>query len=150
MKHFLILTGTTGYPMLEKAVLDIARNHDEYSFVLQTKNDVPACERVTHEKFIHMENLDYHAFDGIIGHCGAGTTFWTLDRDIRFLAVVDLDRIDSHQQDLGGWLEKHNHALVIYNKPITAKDLDELTTREFSPFEKEGFMFSKFDALCAK
>lgn len=149
MKRFLVLTGTAGYAMLEKSVVDLAAKHSEYSFLLQTVNDVQASERVEHKNFVNMNAINLEEFDGIIGHCGAGTTFWALEAGARFLAVVNLDRRDNHQSDLGDWLKKHNHALVAYNRPLEPNDLEQLLSTEFTPYVKEHFVFSNFDKFLA-
>lgn len=149
MKNFLVLTGTAGYEMLEQSITNVAKSNTDYHFVLQTKNTIQDSKNITHESFIQMNDIDCKKYDGVIGHCGAGTAFWALAKKLPFLAVVNLDRVDSHQQDLGGWLEKHNYALVVYNKPVTAENLEELTTRKFAVYEKDNFMFDKFDALCS-
>lgn len=147
MKRILVLTGTTGYPMLEQSILAIAKDTDAYSFVLQTKNDIAPHKRVQHQSFINMKQLDPTSFDAIVGHCGAGTTFWCLDNHLRFLAVVDLERVDSHQQDLGLWISKNNYGLVIENRPITSDDLTEVLSREFDTYQKDPFKFDKFERL---
>lgn len=151
MKRILVLTGTTGFPLLEQSILSIVKSSEEYSFVLQTKNKVETHNLITHESFIDMKGLDISDLDGIIGHCGAGTTFWALDKNLPFLAVVDLDRADSHQQDLGLWISKHNYGLVIENKPVTSADLNLLLTKQFDSYKKDPFKFENFDSLiCQK
>jgi UDP-N-acetylglucosamine transferase subunit ALG13 len=147
VKKILVLTGTTGYPMLEQSILDIAAQTNQFQFVLQTKNNLTASPGVKHQSFINMKQLDCSEFDGIVGHCGAGTTFWALDNNLRFLAVVDLERSDKHQQDLGLWLSKNNYGLVVENRPLTSADLEELLTRQFSNYHKDPFQFHKFDEL---
>lgn len=142
MKRILVLTGTAGYAMLEKSVLALAEKCSEYSFLLQTVNELEVnSPRVEHATFLNMNALDLTAFDAVIGHCGAGTVFWALEAKIRLLAMVNLERKDNHQTDLGNWLLKHNHALVIFNRPLEESDLAQLCSQQFTPYVKEHFVF---------
>lgn len=147
MKKILVLTGTTGFPMLETSILSIAEDSEDFVFTLQTKNPVPFHCRVEHEHFINMRELDCNSYDGVIGHCGAGTTFWALDNHLRFLAVVDLHRADSHQQDLGSWLDRNRYGLVVENRPLTIDDIISLCELKFEIYVKDKFKFDRFDKL---
>lgn len=146
MSHFLVLTGTTGFPSLEDRVCALAvEGGGRYTFLLQTKNTPPNLPvGVAHIDYIDMDKLDTLGFDGVIGHCGAGTTFWALGRSLPFLAIVDRDRPDGHQEDLGGWLKKNNYSLVLDGRLPVSADLSKLAEQGFSRFEPEAFDSSIF------
>jgi len=148
MSRFLVLTGTTGVPLIERGICHLESS--SHSFLIQTKNSFDFFEddNITHVKYIDMCTINCGEFDGVVGHCGAGTVFWALENKLPLLAVVDLNRPDDHQIDLGGWLKKHNHALVIENRTPTLEDLDDLLTRSFQEYIADPFKYEKiFDFL---
>ena len=148
MSRFLVLTGTTGVPLIERGICQLERSN--HSFLIQTKNSMDFIEdrNISHVKFLDMCTINCLEFDGVIGHCGAGTVFWALENKLPLLAVVDLNRPDDHQSDLGGWLKKYNYAQVIENRIPTLKDLDDLMSRSFEEYIADPFQYEKiFDLL---
>ena len=139
MKKYLVLTGTTGFPLLEQSILEMAKSDENIEFILQTKNELSNTKNVAHQKFIDLESFDTSELSGIIGHCGAGTTFWALAKATPYLAVIDLTREDDHQKDLGGWLSDNKYAYVVESRPLTLSDLTLLGTESFNKYEKDSF-----------
>ena len=139
----LVLTGTTGFRFLESAMLDLAKADPASEFVVQSLNDVVTGSNVEHHRFLDMEALDTSGIDVVVGHCGAGTTFWALERRIPFIGVVDWTRPDKHQRDLGNWLEASGHAVVLFNRGPTAEDLERATTTVFRRYEPDPFRFDR-------
>jgi UDP-N-acetylglucosamine transferase subunit ALG13 len=139
----LVLTGTTGFGLLESAVLDLAKADPASEFVIQSPNKVVTGSNVEHHRFLDMEALDTSGIDVVVGHCGAGTTFWALERQIPFIGIVDLTRPDKHQRDLGNWLETSGHAMVLFNRGPTAEELERVTTTVFRRYERDPFRFDR-------
>lgn len=140
---FLVLTGTTGFELLENSV--IALSNESTKFLVQSKNNILVNSDIQHEKFLSLNDFDLGDYDGIIGHCGAGTTFWALDQNIPYMAVVDLTREDNHQSDLGAWLDSNNYAVVVNSRPLVESDLFNLTNAKLNRFNKECFDFPKLN-----
>lgn len=139
--NFLVLTGTTGFKVLENS---ISRLVDLYGskrlqFTIQTKNHIEVLPGIKHVEFLDLNNIDVTCYDGIIGHCGAGTTFWALEKRVPYMAVVDLTRLDKHQEDLGMWLLKNNYACVVHSGELVLDDLDALLRQQFSTYIKDEF-----------
>ena len=148
MSRFLVLTGTTGVPLIERGLCRLGRS--SHSFLLQTKNKIDFYEgtNISHFNFLEMGMINCSEFDGVIGHCGAGTVFWALENKLPLLAVIDLNRPDDHQSDLGGWLKKYNFALVIENRVPRLGDLDDLVSRDFQEYTADPFCYEKiYDLL---
>ena len=137
--RLLVLTGTTGFRLLESEILDLAKVDPASDFVIQSPNDIVTRSNVEHHRYLDMEAFDTSGIDVVVGHCGAGTTFWALERQIPFIGVVDLTRRDKHQRDLGNWLEASGHAIVLVNCGPTPEDLKRAMTTVFRRYEPDPF-----------
>jgi UDP-N-acetylglucosamine transferase subunit ALG13 len=142
--NFLVLTGTTGFKILEDSIADLVTRYgyEKLQFTLQTKNSIVALPGIEHVEYVDLNDIDVACYDGIIGHCGAGTTFWALEKKVPYMAVVDLTRLDKHQEDLGMWLLKNNYACVIQSRELVLGDLDTLLTHQLSTYIKDEFKTS--------
>ena len=139
MKIYLVLTGTTGFPLLESSIIDLAKLDSSLHFILQTKNKISSTKNLTHIEFIDLNSYDTSVLAGIIGHCGAGTTFWALNQKLPYLAVIDLTRTDDHQKDLGYWLRDHQYAYVVESRSLILSDIEELNGQSYKEYQKEAF-----------
>lgn len=147
MTTVLVLTGTTGYPALERSILAMSEEVHDIEFILQTPNQLDLNGRLRHESFLDLDKLDTSSIGLVIGHCGAGTVFWTLDRRLKFIAIVDLDRPDQHQADLGQWVSNNRYGLVLRNKAPSIADINRAIATEFQEYEPDAFRVDRLEAF---
>lgn len=138
------MTGTTGYLNLEQHMTALAASDQNLNLLIQSPNTIAPLPRVKSTDHIDMDTYDTSGFDVMVGHCGAGTAFWALERNLPLIAIVDLDRHDDHQLDLGNWLAKHEYALVLINTPPSLVDLNSAVSNRFRVYKKSNF---EIDAL---
>lgn len=143
--YLLVLTGTTGYPLLEDHIQSLAHRYPDLNFIVQSPNPQEEKDNLTYYHFLDLESFDYSTIDGVIGHCGAGTVFWTLERELPLLAIVDLSRPDGHQNDLGEWLRRNNYCTVIRNREPAYEEIAELVSREYAKYIKEPFSLDELN-----
>ena len=139
MTRLLVLTGTTGYPLLERHVQDLADQHGDLEMILQSPNVQAERDNLKYSQFLDLDTLDGSKLSAVIGHCGAGTVFWTLERGLPLIAIVDLMRPDDHQEDLGNWVRQKNYGLVLMNRGPTYEEILKLTAASFATYRAEPF-----------
>lgn len=142
---FLVLTGTTGFPLLEQGILSLAKQAPDIEFWVQSKNDIEQIDNITHSYFIDMDRLETSRLSGVVGHCGAGTVFWALERRLPLLTVVDLTRPDGHQEDLGAWVAGNHFGMVITNRAPSVDDLRMVVSEPYTTYEPEPFRITAID-----
>jgi UDP-N-acetylglucosamine transferase subunit ALG13 len=135
----LLLTGTTGFPLLEESLVEVARIASSSTFVIQSPNDVKGFGNVEHHHFLDMGTINADEFDVVVGHCGAGTAFWVLEQQRPYIAVVNLTRFDQHQRDLGNWLAASNLAMVLMNRGPKLEELEQASKTDYRSYEPDPF-----------
>jgi len=145
----LVLTGTTGFPLLEEHMWHLAKDHCDLEVIIQSGNPFDGCSNVKHRSHIDMDAYDTTDTQTVIGHCGAGTVFWALERKLPLIAVVDMTRPDGHQEDLGRWLETNNFCLVLMSRGPTIRELEDVNAREFSVYHPDQFEMGRIEQLLA-
>ena len=141
----LVLTGTTGFPLLESHIQNLAGQYPDLRFLLQSPNRQQERANIRYQEYLDLENLDCTQFSGVIGHCGAGTVFWALERRLPLIAIVDLSRPDGHQSDLGDWLSRNNYGAVVVNRGPSYEEISNFVDNEYAKYEKEPFSVSKIN-----
>lgn len=147
MKSVLVLTGTTGFPLLEKQMVKVAAEHGEHNVILQSPNSIEQSPNVEYVNFIDLDNYDISNIGCVVGHCGAGTVFWTLEHRIPLIAIVDLSRPDGHQQDLGDWVQRNNLGLVLKNRGPTNEEIALALQEGFDKYKREPFSVQRINTV---
>ncbi len=124
-------------------MLEMAKECPAWNFVIQSPNDMSDRANLEHHRYLDMAELNVSGIDVVVGHCGAGTAFWALERGLRFIAVVDLTRLDKHQQDLGAWLEQAGMAIVLVNRGPAIEDIQRAKSTVFRPYQPDPFRFER-------
>lgn len=144
---YLVLTGTTGFHLLEQHMLTLAQQLPNLHFIIQTCNSLLVPHNVSHKVSIDLDAIDTSAVDAVIGHCGAGTVFWTLERRLPLIAVVDMTRPDGHQEDLGNWVKKNKFGLVLTNRGPSIEELKQANKSLFTFYKPDKFLVEKLDCI---
>lgn len=150
MTTLMVLTGTTGFPLLEKHMVSMAAQVSELEILVQSPNSLSESRNLKYQKHIDLDNLDTSHIDVVIGHCGAGTVFWTLERDLPLIAIVDLTRPDGHQEDLGKWIGNNNYGLVLANRGPTIEEISLARGRGFATYKRVHFSVERIKTVLSE
>ena len=143
----MVLTGTTGFPLLERHMISMAAQRSELDVLLQSPNLVSESGNLKYRKSVDLDNFDTSDIATVVGHCGAGTVFWALERNLPLIAIVDLTRPDGHQEDLGNWIRNNNYGLVLENRGPTVEEISFALSGEFATYERDPFSIEKIRAV---
>jgi beta-1,4-N-acetylglucosaminyltransferase len=96
-------------------------------------------KRFDHITFTSDIHSCYQSADLVVTHAGAGTIFTLLEMRKRIIVVPNLDRVDSHQKDLAGVVERKQWGQVCWR----FQDISELLARadDFPavPYQRQEF-----------
>lgn len=137
--NVLVMTGTTGFPKLERQMIKLAASNPALHVLIQSPNELLATNRVSTTKYIDMESFDTNPYSLMVGHCGAGTVFWALERRLPLIAIVDLDRHDDHQLDLGNWLSRSGFGMTLVNRAPTGDEIEQIKQVPLKEYHKDPF-----------
>ena len=137
--NIVVISGSSAAFKLGPDLLEIAKSTNWkwciQSVALGSKN---VSENIRTEEFIDVQSA-LRKCDVLISHCGAGTVFWALEKKLKFITIVDEDRHDDHQWDLGNYLEHNDLCLVLRGRAPTISEItDVFENRKFSEYTKMG------------
>jgi beta-1,4-N-acetylglucosaminyltransferase len=107
----LVTVGTTPFNSLIDHVLTLRLPDVKIQYADPKYNNLGIKGGV----FLDNIETEYADADVIITHTGAGSTYKLLEMGKIIISVPNTERIDNHQLELAGYLEKNNYAIVIYD-----------------------------------
>ena len=130
--NVVVLSGSSGAFNLANDCIEIAKK-TSWDWCIQSLRleSKKITEKIRTEKFINIESIANNC-DVLISHCGAGTVFWALEKKIKLIAIVDEDRHDDHQWDLGNYLDHHRFCMVLRGRAPTISEIS--TACEGQPY----------------
>jgi len=138
----LVTVGTTPFDTLIQ-FLDTTQFNFDYEFIFQIANGnyIPT----NHISFQFNPNIweDYKDYF-VITHCGAGSLYFLLENNYKFICVPNLERIDQHQLDIANFIKKEKLASVATNFSDFEQMLNgSILSKKFNPYIKDFFFKEK-------
>lgn len=110
--RILVITGTTGFDSLVKAIdQDRSLEHGyDITFQIGEGQYQPVNKRFF--SFDKQLNSKLDEYDFFITHAGAGTIFGLLENNRKVLVVPNTERADKHQTELAHYVKTHRLCAV--------------------------------------
>lgn len=107
----LVTVGSTSYDSLIKAV-DTEFPPSDFDVTIQKAEG--AYVPKNHLVFNYIDDISnkYKDYDVVITHAGAGSVFELLELQVNCVVVPNIERSDSHQQDIAKFIENNRYAVV--------------------------------------
>ncbi|MFC3033096.1 PssE/Cps14G family polysaccharide biosynthesis glycosyltransferase [Pseudoalteromonas fenneropenaei] len=138
MKVF-VTVGSSPFDSLVKTVDESIACKGEIECVFQISHGQYLPKNGKYFDFSDVFHSYVNECDVVITHAGAGTIFYLLDQNKRFVAVPNLERIDKHQADLANYIKNNGLALVCNDLTSLASIFDQLSTFCPAYYEKDSF-----------
>ncbi|MCF6245464.1 MAG: hypothetical protein L3J43_10580 [Sulfurovum sp.] len=143
MKIF-ITVGTTNFDSLIE-YLDTNLNR-EFEVLFQIAQGTYRPKNFKYINFTEKIDALYAEYDYIITHAGSGTIYKLLDLKKKFIAIPNLERVDTHQTDIAQFLKEEHYALSCSDFKDIIPSLEKLPSLEFNIYKKETFF--KANEIC--
>ncbi|HHG3484919.1 TPA: PssE/Cps14G family polysaccharide biosynthesis glycosyltransferase [Vibrio parahaemolyticus] len=136
---YLITVGTTSFDSLVQ-YLDELGLPERIEMIFQIANGKYVPRNYPYFRFSKELWSTYNSYN-IITHCGAGTVYYLLETERKFITVPNTERVDKHQLDLATYIEKNNYALVAYDFCSIRHFLlnDTILVNKLTSYKKEAF-----------
>ncbi|WP_076411025.1 PssE/Cps14G family polysaccharide biosynthesis glycosyltransferase [Shewanella sp. UCD-KL12] len=135
--NIFVTVGHTRFDSLFKQIDEISRT--EWHFVSQMSDGsyIPK----TGEHFSYSSNIQthYENADVVITHAGAGSVFTLLEMGKPTIVIANIDRVDTHQEDLLRFVETSEFAQVCRNLSTLEALLNNVSKFEAKPYCSEPF-----------
>jgi len=135
----LVTVGTTSFDTLIQ-FLDEFKSSYQFEFIFQ----------IADGEYI-PKNYEYFRFDEelwgnyndvfVITHCGAGSLYYLLENNIKFIGVPNLERVDQHQTDIAEFLRSNDLSSVCLTFEELGQELSvkKNSSATYRPYKKESF-----------
>lgn len=140
-KRILVITGTTGFDSLVRAIDESQELGQDYEITLQTGEGQYEPRNTQFFRFDKGLKSKLDQYDFFITHAGAGSIFMLLEQKKRVLVVPNTDRADKHQVELAGYVKSHQLCSVCEDVADISRAIREIDMRtaNLQTYEKVEF-----------
>jgi UDP-N-acetylglucosamine transferase subunit ALG13 len=133
--------GSSTAPFYERELAELFEELIE-PVTYQSKSATRFPANVTLSPFIDLTSVHIDPCDVIIAHCGAGLTFWALATQGKLISIVNTQRPDPHQRDLGNWLSRNEYALVLNGRVPNGDEIRDISLKSLKKYQNDDFQFN--------
>jgi beta-1,4-N-acetylglucosaminyltransferase len=142
MVNFFVTVGTTPFDGLIINLDEFSKKNKSFNFIFQKSQG--KYTPTFGESFNFSNEIEKYYIDAdiVITHAGAGSIYRLLELNKKVIIVPNFERIDKHQSDIALFMEKNQHALVLWDYENLENTI--LESLHFSPrlYEKDSFFKS--------
>jgi beta-1,4-N-acetylglucosaminyltransferase len=140
--NILVTVGTSAFDELIEAV-DKQLLQSEYSLTCQIADGRYIPKNHLSIKFSNDFTSLVNNADIVIAHGGAATVFELLEGAKKIVLVPNAKRIDKHQHDLAGFVQKQNYGVVCWSLETLLESVRFAQQQTFAPYHKEPFFMAR-------
>ncbi|WP_318481527.1 PssE/Cps14G family polysaccharide biosynthesis glycosyltransferase [Photobacterium leiognathi] len=143
--NILVTVGTGSFDTLISSLEEKFRNSVDIKLTIQYgSGNRPSASNSIHDMFDFKKNIDelFYEFDLVICHCGAGTVFSLLEKNIPFIAVPNLERVDKHQVELAKYLDEMSYSIVCFDVNDISNSILNYKTENIKKYQKTLFFMA--------
>ncbi|MCR9580133.1 glycosyltransferase [Vibrio antiquarius] len=142
----LVSCGTTPFFSLASEVSRIFSKSKIFNEIILQEVSEPCLSNgnVSHIKLYKDQDYFFSDADLVVSHAGAGTVYFLLSNNYKFVIVPNLERTDKHQIELARFVERNNFAEVCYDVANLDWHVNKCLKSNYNKYKSVSFKTDEF------